>query len=379
MTLYLLVFAVAGHFPRRRVRGGAPRTRFLVLIPAYREDGVILHTAREALKQVYPQELYRVAVIADSLQPETILKLRELPIETVEVQFEISTKSKSINAALKTITGTFDHTLVLDADNVMAPDFLAQMDVYAQQGEQAIQGHRVAKNQNTGFAVLDGLSEEINNHIFREGHRALGLSAALIGSGMSFSYDYFRDLMHSIEAVGGFDKELELKLLRNGTRIAYATEAYVYDEKVQQAEVFGNQRRRWLSAQFHYLGAYFTSGVYHLLAKGNVDYMDKIVQFVLLPRVILSGLILLLAFLSGALHVVAGYAMYPGTAFWGGLLLGNVAAMLLSVPKKFYRLQTLKAVLHLPKAFLIFLLTIFRLKGANKRFIHTPHTTNDIK
>lgn len=379
MTLYLLVFAVAGLFPYSKVRPSTARTRFLVLIPSYKEDAVILNTAKEALTQNYPQELYRVVVIADSLQPETIAKLRKLPIETVEVKFEKSTKSKSINVALHTITETFDHTLVLDADNVMAPDFLAQMDVFAQQGERAIQGHRIAKNQNTGFAVLDGLSEEINNHIFRKGHRSLGLSAALIGSGMSFSSGYFRELMQSIEAVGGFDKELELKLLRDGTRIAYAAEAYVYDEKVQQAEVFGNQRRRWLSAQVHYLRAYFMSGIYHLFTKGNIDYMDKIVQFVLLPRVILSGLILLLTLMSGVSQILFGYLLYPGMFLWGGLLLANAAAMLLSVPKKFYRLQTLKAVLQLPKAFGIFLLTMFRLKGANNRFIHTPHSTNDIK
>jgi len=35
------------------------------------------------------------------------------------------------------------------------------------------------------LALLDGISEEINNNIFRKGHQTLGLSSALIGSGMA--------------------------------------------------------------------------------------------------------------------------------------------------------------------------------------------------
>jgi hypothetical protein len=50
----------------------------------------------------------------------------------------------------------------------------------------AVQGHRTAKNTNNSWAILDAISEEINNNIFRKGHRVLGLSSAIIGSGMAF-------------------------------------------------------------------------------------------------------------------------------------------------------------------------------------------------
>ena len=82
----------------------------------------------------------------------------------------------------------------------------------------------MAKNLDTPLARLDALSEAVNNHVFRRGHAALGLSAALIGSGMAFDYALFAELMAQAEAVGGFDKELELTLTRRGIRIAYAPE-----------------------------------------------------------------------------------------------------------------------------------------------------------
>jgi hypothetical protein len=48
-------------------------------------------------------------------------------------------------------------------------------------------------------------------------------------------------------------------------------------------------------------------------------------------------------------------------------------AFLLSIPSKFYNKQTFKALLTLPKAFISMFLSLFKLKGANKKFIHTQH------
>lgn len=78
---------------------------------------------------------------------------------------------------------------------------------------QVVQTHRVAKNLNTNMAYLDAISEEINNSIFRLGHVNLGMSAALIGSGMAFEYSLFYKAMMSNTSVGGFDRVLEMKLL----------------------------------------------------------------------------------------------------------------------------------------------------------------------
>jgi len=178
--------------------------------------------------------------------------LKTLPIKVLEVKFDISTKSKALNSAMERIIAGYDIAVILDADNLMAPDFLSKINASFGNGFIAVQGHRTAKNLNTSLAVLDAVSEEINNHIFRKGHRVLGFSSAIIGSGMAFKYDFFKALMSTVTAIGGFDKEIELKLLKEGNTIEYLDDAFVYDEKVQKAEVFSNQRRRWLSAQLIY-------------------------------------------------------------------------------------------------------------------------------
>jgi hypothetical protein len=47
-----------------------------------------------------------------------------------------------------------------------------------------VQGHRAAKTHKD-FAMLDAISEEINNNIYSKGHRAIGMSSRLAGSGMA--------------------------------------------------------------------------------------------------------------------------------------------------------------------------------------------------
>jgi cellulose synthase/poly-beta-1,6-N-acetylglucosamine synthase-like glycosyltransferase len=373
-SLYIFIFSVAGHFYRNLKAGkvGCHR-RMAVLIPGYKEDDVILQVAKEALNQDYPSEMYDVVIIADSFDPSTIDALRLLPVKLIEVSFDKSTKSKSLNKALSILDDYYEIAVILDADNIMSKDFLTKINAAFEQDYIAVQGHRTAKNQNTSLAVLDAISEEINNHLFRKGHRALGLSSAIIGSGMAFRYGFFKKLMSTVDAVGGFDKEIELKMLKAGYHIAYLDDAIVYDEKVQKAEVFSNQRRRWLSAQFHYFRKDFFSSVKHLVLKGNIDYFDKAIQFIQPPRILLLGAVLMLGTVFCTLNLKFGESSF--TVAWGLVMLLCIAAIWLSIPLEFYNSRTLRAIVSLPLGMALMMESLLNIRGANKRFIHTQHNT----
>ncbi len=374
-TFYIFVFSLAGLFYRQKPYATATKLRKMaVLIPGYKEDEVIIEVAKEALKQSYPGEFFDVVIIADSFQPSTIVSLKKLPIKTLEVSFEKSTKSKALNRAMELLGDSYDIAVVLDADNVMATDFLEKINASFEEDVVAVQGHRTAKNMNTSLAILDAVSEEINNHIFRKGHRVLGLSSAIIGSGMAFKYDFFKELMSTVTAVGGFDKEIELKILSSGLKISYLDDAYVYDEKVQKSEVFSNQRRRWLSAQLHYFRKDFGKALLHLFTKGNVDYFDKAIQFIQPPRILLLGAVLIL----GAIFTAVNFSIQNLLFFhwfWMGVLVGCILAFLFSIPGSFYNAKTAKALLSLPKGMILMLGSLLKIRGANKKFIHTQHTS----
>ncbi len=376
---YIFIFSVSGLFYKQNKDSKNKSVKKIaVLIPGYKEDEVIVDVVKEALNQNYPKVAFDIIVIADSFLPETVDMLKSLPVKVIEVSFEKSTKSKALNKAMAQLPDIYDIAVVLDADNVMAFDFLEKINSAFISDIKAVQGHRTAKNLNNGLAILDAISEEINNHIFRKGHRAIGLSSAIIGSGMAFDYQYFKNLMSTVKAIGGFDKEIELKMLREGHTIEYLDDAYVFDEKVQKADVFTNQRRRWLSAQFHYFKQDIGRSVYHLFFKGNVDYFDKAIQFIQPPRILLLGLTLISGLFFLILNSILPISQYLSLA-WLITMVLCLLTFFFSIPGKFYNFQTMKALTELPKGMLLMLGSLLRIKGANKQFLHTKHTSISVK
>jgi cellulose synthase/poly-beta-1,6-N-acetylglucosamine synthase-like glycosyltransferase len=376
-VLYIFIFSAAGLFYRQQdyVFPGMFR-KIVVLIPCYKEDMVIMEVVSDAVLQDYPKECFDVVVIADSLQHATILDLTALPVKVIEVHFEKSTKSLALNKAMELLPDSYEIAVILDADNLMAPGFLSKINATFNHETVAVQSHRKAKNMNNSLAILDAISEEINNHIFRKGHRVMGLSSAIIGSGMAFNYVYFKNLMRTVTAVGGFDKDIELRMLKEGRKILYLDDAIVLDEKVQHAAVFTNQRRRWISSQLVYLKRDFKSSVKALIVQGNMDYFDKTIQFILFPRILLLGA----TFVLGPLYIILDllFMLHPIFSWiWGSVILFCVLTFLFSIPRYFYTVKSLKAIFNLPKGLFLMIGSLVRIQGANKQFIHTEHTVKE--
>lgn len=380
-TVYIFIYGTASIFKRKpKPIISDKKHKFAVLIPGYKEDSVIVGVAEEATHQDYPKELFEVIVIADSFKKETLESLKKLPIRVVEVVFEVSKKSKALNKCMEIIGDDYDAVMILDADNVMETDVLRKMNDALNQGYLAIQGHRTAKNTNTEFAILDALSEEINNNIFREGHRVLGLSSALIGSGMAFNYALYKEVMKSVDSVGE-DKEVEMKLLKKGLTIEYLKNAYIYDEKTSKSEVFVNQRRRWLAAQLMHFRDYFFNAFLDLFRKGNFNYFDKALQMIQPPRIMLLGLLFIFTVFSGIIHFCnleqVSPWFVPSFYHWAALFVITVFTLMISIPKKMYNKHTYIALLSLPKGFYLMMKSLFKVKGAGQKFIHTTHSHNN--
>ena len=376
VVLYTFIFSLGGFFnPKKAPSGKKGFARILVLIPAYKEDNVIGLTAKRALKQQYPESQYEVVVIADSLKATTLDQLATFPLEVLEVSFKKSTKVKALNHALATFDGKYEVAVILDADNVMAPAFLDKINQTYQAGFRVIQGKRVAKNKNSELAILDGLSEIFNNHIYRAGSSGLGLSASLSGSGMAFDYQLLKTTLAEMDSVGGFDRELEVKLILAGEKVRYVRNAVVFDEKTAETKNFANQRRRWIASQYFYLAKYFKTGMVGLL-KGNISLFNSaVVRNIQLPRVINLGL---LGIITLASYWLRDWLNIDFRIWW--VFSGFMAiSLLLAIPLRAYNLKFFKALLALPKAFFVMFSLMFKLKGANKTFIHTDHGESEME
>ena len=329
-------------------------TKFLVLYPAYNEDRVITHAVEQFLLQKYPKDHYTLVVISDHMQPETNEYLKKLPITLLTPTFEKSSKAKAMQYAINEVKGDFDNVVILDADNVVRPEFLSQLNIFCTVYD-AIQCHRCAKNANNDVAVLDGASEEINNTIFRKAHNRLGLSSALIGSGMCFNYNLFKENVFKLSTAGE-DREMEALLLSQKVFIKYAPNIHVFDEKVSSQDNFQRQRMRWMTAQIQSLLSNLPQ-IPNAIIHGNINYIDKTIQQALIPR---SILIVLLAGLSILITLIAPYWCEK----WWVLFAVLAIALFIAIPKEI-----------IPGLVLRMFMNILHIDHKNTDFIHTEHNS----
>ena len=368
-VFYVVFFAIISLFyekeDRIAIHAAALSNRlnkFLVLYPAYKEDKVIINAVKKFLLQKYPKDLYTVIVISDHMQLETNNELSKLPITLLQPTFEKSSKAKAMQYAIEHVNTEFDNVVILDADNIVRPDFLSQLNVLCTVYD-AIQCHRCAKNANNDVAVLDGASEEINNTIFRKAHNRLGLSSALIGSGMCFNYDLFKENVFKLTTAGE-DREMEALLLHQGIFIKYASEIHVFDEKVSNHDNFQRQRMRWMTAQVQSLLSNLPK-VPRALLHGNINFVDKTIQQALIPRSILIVLL-------GAISIFMTIVVPDWCEKWLLLFAMLAISLFIAIPSSL-RLNSFKKILAIPSLVFKMLKNILHLNRNNTDFIHTEH------
>mgnify|MGYP003574912731 CR=1 FL=1 len=371
---YLAFFALVGLLPLRKSKKEAAHYRKIaVLFPTYQENVVIIDSVKTALKHQY-NGTFEVVVIADGLQQETLLTLRELGARVIEVFFEKSTKGKAMQFAMNQLQGEgFEIAVVLDVDNIMADDCLNCINGTFEQGKRVVQAHRVAKNMDSSFAFLDACNEEVNNHIFRKSHAVLGLSPALIGSGMAFEFGYFQNLLNNIGETVGEDKQLDFMIAKDRVNIAYLNDVYVYDEKIENAKVFTKQRTRWIASQVEFLKKYAFVGFAELF-KGNIEFFNKTLQTFLGPRMLLLAL----------LFVLVAQSFFnpfgPSNAFWIGLFISLCLTLIVSIPRRFYADKRMYvALFQIPRAMWGMVVALLSIGKAKKSFMATPHSSKPVE
>ena len=293
-VLYMGIFALASLFSTHsEIPSSRQQNRFIVLIPAYRNGLGTEKTVQAVLGQSYPQRLFDVTVISVELGEMSNFRLAQQPVTLLTPNFKKSSRAKALQIAINNLPQfkIYDIVVILDPGSMVEADFLAKMnDAYEAAGTKAIQAHRLSQNRDTAPARLSAVFEEINNSIFRRGHTAIGLSAASTGSAMAFDFNWFKENIMTAKTSWD-DKELEILLTRQHIYVDYFDDILVFDEKNRSAEDFNRQHRRWTLSQIHTVihNLHYLPGA---ILMRNYDLIDKILQWMLIPRMILMAIIL---------------------------------------------------------------------------------------
>lgn len=252
MTLWGLWYLVSGLASVRRPAdyGFHPaRTRFAILIAARNEELVIGPLINSLLAQDYPSDLYDIWVVPNNCTDNTALAARNFGARVLECTAPVKSKGEVLRFAYNRLRGRrYDAWLVFDADNVVDPRFLAEMNNARMAGARAAQGYRDSKNPyDTAVSGCSSIYYWMMDRFHNGGKAGLGVSAMIGGTG-------FMVTQALLDRLGGWrtetiseDLEITAQAVLAGERVAYVPRAVTYDEQPLTWEQSFTQRRRWSS------------------------------------------------------------------------------------------------------------------------------------
>jgi cellulose synthase/poly-beta-1,6-N-acetylglucosamine synthase-like glycosyltransferase len=274
-------------------------------------------------------------------------------------------KIKSIKYAIDHFVREHDVLVIFDSDNLVHPRYFEYLNKYFQQGYRAVQTHMLSKNTDTIYARLDSIGHIYYTFLDRQVRMEIGVSSCTLGLGIAIDLQLYKDIMYK-DTLGGFDKKMQADIVKAIPRLAFAKEAIVYDEKVDDGQTLEKQRTRWLFTYFHYFRINW--GV---LKAGIRRFNGNLVYFgiVLLrpPLFILMGISFVFA--------VADYFIDPSFfMIWIIAFLSFALSFVLIVLTQSRQKGMGVSLLYVPLVVMRQVRAILKLKKATKSFMKTEHT-----
>ena len=250
---YQLVYLLIGLVRRPRESAAPVRLhRYAAVICARNEEGVIGDLVRSLRGQNYPTELLDIYVVADNCTDRTAQTARQAGARVYE-RFNQCQKGKgyAMDYLFKTLKeegrDKYDGYLVFDADNLVDPNFTAEMNKVFDRGNYAaITCYRNSKNFganwiSAGYAIW-----------FLREARFLNRPRMVLGSNCHVSGTGFLVSADVIRRSGGWpfhllteDIEFSVNCAIQGERIGYCGKAVIYDEQPTSFRQSWTQRMRW--------------------------------------------------------------------------------------------------------------------------------------
>jgi len=229
--------------------------QFGIIIAVHGETDFIPPILDSLLRQTYP--FFNVYVVADACNIDH-LHYTDPRIHLLAPVFPLNSQIASLEYGFRHFQDSDEICVIFDPDNLVHPVFLEVLNIWYNAGYLAVQGNLKAKNQEGLYSRIDGLSMQLANFVDRTSRSTFGLSVNIWGCGISVHRKIYEKIVYDEKSfTGGFDKHMQAELALKVPRIGFAADAIVYDEKVDDGHNFEQQRIRWISAYFKFLGKAF--------------------------------------------------------------------------------------------------------------------------
>jgi cellulose synthase/poly-beta-1,6-N-acetylglucosamine synthase-like glycosyltransferase len=325
LLVYLLLLAIAALITRPRpVRATAHDRRFAILVPAHNEAGVIerLLTSLNALD--YPRSAYDVCVVADNCDDATAPLARSHGARVYE-RFDQAQKAKGfalrwLIQQLQDEQRVYDGYIVVDADSVLAPNFLTAMNGRLEDGAQAVQAYYAVLNPHeSSVAGLRYAALAAVHYLRPLGRARFGLSAGLKGNGMCFSATVLQRFAWNWFTLAE-DVEFHLALVAEGVRVEFAPETWVAADMPVTLQQASSQNARWERGRLEMMRKQVPRLLWSGLRRGSWLQVDAAIEQLIPPlsvpfalgAVTLGAALLLsnLILTAAAASCLVGYVVY---------------------------------------------------------------------
>ena len=301
-TLYFFVIGFCGMWRRREKKITTPKKTFAIVVAAHNEEAVIGQLVKNLFQLNYPKDMYDVYVVADNCKDKTA---EVAAAEGALVHERTDAKKKSKGYALDwmfdrlfQMEKQYDGIVVFDADNLVHPQFLMEMNNRLCKGDKVIQGYLDAKNPyDTWVAGTFAIAFWVICYISHLAKSNIGLSACLGGTGMCFASEILKK--HGWQATClTEDMEFTMKCMSEGIKTSWAHDAIVYDEKPLTFRQSWNQRRRWAQGQFdvgnRFIPKMFKAGWKHK----DIRMWDSCIYLMQPPFLMISTIFIIISYVQ---------------------------------------------------------------------------------
>ena len=303
-------------------------TKFAVIIPARNESGTVEHLLKSFAYQTYPAKFFDVfVVVADPNDPTCEYVALHHPEFKVFVNTAQKCKADALDFAISEINKTkkdYQAYVIVDADNILDPDYLKEMNNAFASGKDIILPRKRIKNafdtnkkSHSLFAFCSGLMNAMNDDLGNKYRDEKGIPDNICGQGMLVS-------KRVIDDFGGWkfntlieDYELKAMCILKGYTTMYYPYAIVYAEEPTQFKQTMVRRIRWLTGAMQCMFKY-TGQIKKLVHPKGKPFNKGAWEYVyIIWPIVLYGVVAFVSLIVALVGTIALGVMGNPLWFWG--------------------------------------------------------------
>lgn len=294
---YQFVYVLVGLFKKPKTFSAKKNHRYAVVISARNEGGVIGNLISSLKAQTYPEDMLDIFVVADNCTDNTAKVARNAGALVYErSNEELVGKGYALDWLFTIIKDEhaekqYEAYIVFDADNVVSPTFVEEMNKLFDSGYRVITSYRNSKNYGENWITAGYSLWFLREAKFLNNARMnLGTSSAVSGTGFMVSAEVIDENGGWVHHLLTEDIEFTTDCIVNGETIGYCGKAVLYDEQPTTFQQSYLQRLRW-SRGFYQVFMKYGKRLAGGIFKGRFSCFDMLMT--LMPAMLLTLLSLI--------------------------------------------------------------------------------------